>query len=47
MSNLIVHSRIGEMEYNEEVRMCNEEVLRMHPSISNQEYQSLQNEGQD
>lgn len=35
MSNLIVHHRIGEMEYNEEVRMCNEEVLRMHPSASN------------
>lgn len=32
LSNMIVHQKIGEMEYNEEVQMCNEEVYRMHPS---------------
>lgn len=46
MSNLIIHERVGEFEYTEEVRQCNEEVLRMHPSMSNQEYHNLQADGQ-
>lgn len=38
LSNLIVHQKVGEMEYNDEVHMCNDEVCRMHPSQSNIEY---------
>lgn len=42
LSNLIVHQKIGEMEYNEEVQLCNEEVCRMHPSQANLDYQNEQ-----
>ena len=38
MSNQMVHERIGQLEYTEEVQMCNEEVFRLHPTESNQEY---------
>lgn len=39
LSNQIVHQKIGESEYEEEVQVCNEEVLRMHPTEVNAEYQ--------
>lgn len=38
LSNLMVHQKIGQMEYDEEVQLCNEEVVRLHPSEHNKEY---------
>lgn len=38
LSDLIVHSKAGELEYNDEIQRCNEEVFRLHPFKQNEEF---------
>lgn len=37
LTDLIVHCRSGDLEYNEEIKKCNTEVLKLHPIKHNQE----------
>jgi hypothetical protein len=37
MTDLIVHCRSGDLEYNEEIKKCNTEVLKLHPIKQNQD----------
>jgi len=32
LSDLTIHSKIGEIEYNDEIGKCNDEVFKMHPN---------------
>jgi hypothetical protein len=36
LADLIVHSKSGEFEYNEEIEKCNDEVFNLHPIKHNQ-----------
>ena len=47
LSNLMVHQKIGQMEYDEEIQLCNEEVCRLHPSEHNKEYNKDFNENNE
>ena len=40
LSDLAIHSKIGEIEYNDEIGKCNDEVFKMHPIQPNQEVQN-------
>ena len=37
LTDLIVHCRSGDLEYNEEIKKCNTEVLKLHPIKHNQQ----------
>jgi hypothetical protein len=39
LSDLMIHSKSGEIEYNEEIEICNDEVFKLHPSEHNNQFQ--------
>lgn len=39
LSDLMIHSKSGDIEYNEEIEICNDEVFKLHPSDHNNQFQ--------